>query len=140
MAMTSSGRGVPAAEMNVTPLIDVLLVLLIIFMIILPQHKNGEWADIPQKSDQANATRPDSPIVIQLENKGEGARPALKINQQEIGWDSLESRLRDIFKARPERIAFLKGDPDIDFQFAAEAIDITHHAGVDRVGLLGKDE
>ena len=140
MAMISGSRGVSAAEMNVTPLIDVLLVLVIIFMIILPSHWNGEQADVPQPSNQNAAPSPPATIVIQLHITKDGARPNLSINQQDVNWPDLELRLRDIYKLRAEKIAFLKGDDDIDFQFVAEALDITHHAGVERVGLLGKNE
>ena len=140
MAMISGSRGVSAAEMNVTPLIDVLLVLVIIFMIILPSHWNGEQADVPQPSNQNAAPAPPATIVIQLHITKDGARPNLSINQQDVNWPDLELRLRDIYKLRAEKIAFLKGDDDIDFQFVAEALDITHHAGVERVGLLGRNE
>ena len=138
MAMISGSRGVSAAEMNVTPLIDVLLVLLIICMIILPSR--GEQADIPQPNNQAAAPAPPATVVIQLHVTKDGERPRLSINQQDVNWTDLEPRLREIYKLRAEKIAFLKGDDDIDFQFVAEALDITHHAGVERVGLLGKNE
>lgn len=137
MSITLGGRGASSAEMNVTPLIDVLLVLIIIFMVILPAHRRGEFADIPQPNNQNNTQPPpDSTIVIQLVQGKDGERPGLKINHQDVSWDDLESRLHEIYKLRAERIAFLKGDADIDFEFVAQAIDITHHAGVDHVGLL----
>ncbi len=140
MAMSLGGRGASAPEMNVTPLIDVLLVLIIIFMVILPPHPYGELADIPQPSNQqTKQPTPDATIVIQLKQGKDGERPTLKINQSDVSWDDLESRLHDIFKLRAERVAFVKGDSDIDFEFVAQAIDITHHAGVDRVGLLDQN-
>src|SRR2546423_1696157 len=138
MAMTTGGWGKASAEMNVTSLIDVLLVLIIIFMI-LPRPSRGEPADIPQKN-----TRPDLPtpevIVIQIQQAGEQKRPALKINEQDVAWGDLQARAREIYDLRMEKIAFLKGDADIDFQYVAEVVDITHHAGVVRVGLLGKTD
>jgi len=139
MAMLSGSRRVPAAEMNVTPMIDVLLVLLII-MLLLTNYSRGERADIPQPSNETAAPSPPSTVVIQLHTTKEGERPNLSINQKDVNWADLEMRLREIYKLRAEKIAFLKGDDDIDFQFVAEALDITHHAGVDRVGLLGKNE
>ena len=136
MSMTTGSR--QGAEINVTPLIDVLLVLLIIFMVIVPPHNLGEKADIPlpQKTDTPRP-EPQETIVLQLHDLGEEKLPALKINQQDVSWDKLEGRLRAIFEARSEKVAFVKGDADLDFQYVAYAIDVAHHAGAERVGLLG---
>jgi len=125
------------SEMNVTPLIDVLLVLLIIFMV-LPHHF-GEWAELPQARKNEPVPNPE-PVVIQLGDDGLGKAPTLKINHDQVAWEALENKLRHIFENRLERVAFLKGDPEIDFRYVAEAIDMAHHAGVDRVGLLGASE
>lgn len=140
MSMTPGARKGAAPEINVTPLIDVLLVLLIIFMVVLPQHYRGEQTDIPQPSKENPAKNPNAPIIIQLIDAGEGKRPDLKINQEQVSWDGLEARLRSVYNGRPDHVAFLKGDPEIDFEYVALAVDITHRAGADRVGLLGKNE
>lgn len=128
-----------ASEINVTPLIDVLLVLLIIFMVILPEHNRGEQAQIPQPNLDTLVENPPAPIVIQLKDLGEGKRPRLTINQEGISWEDLEARLQGTYKDMEDRVAFVKGDPEIEFAFVAEAVDITHRAGADRVGLLGKN-
>lgn len=115
MSMMVGARSTQSSEINVTPLIDVLLVLLIIFMVILPDHKWGEKTLVPQPSIESAEKNPPSPIVIQLKDLGESKRPLLKINQQEVSWDTLESRLTDAFKLRVDRVAFVKGDPEVDF-------------------------
>jgi biopolymer transport protein ExbD len=138
--MMVGARSTRSSEINVTPLIDVLLVLLIIFMVILPEHKMGEKTLIPQPSPESAARPPESPIVIQLSNVNASQRPILKINQQEVPWDELEARLSAVYKQREDKVAFVKGDPDVEFEYVAEAVDITHRAGADRIGLLGKKD
>lgn len=128
----------PDTEMNVTPLIDVLLVLLIIFMVMQPNRQLGERAEIPQPIPQA-AIPPDGAIVVQLQDQGIAGRPALKVNSEEVSWNDLERRLRNIFEARADKTAFVTGDPEIEFQNFAEALDITHRAGADRVGLMKRN-
>jgi len=136
MAITLGGRGIASSEINVTPLIDVLLVLLIIFMV-LPHPSKGETAEIPRPPDKEAVTPPDAAIVIQLKDAGPSQRPTLKINDENVPWESLEGKLQEIYLRRIEKVAFLKGDPEIDFQFVGEVVDMTHHAGVTHVGLMG---
>jgi biopolymer transport protein ExbD len=140
MSMVVGARSTRSSEINVTPLIDVLLVLLIIFMVILPEHKMGEKTLVPQPSPESAARSPESPIIIQLSNVNENQRPILKINQEEIPWDGLEARLTAVYKEREDKVAFVKGDPDVEFEYVAEAVDITHRAGADRIGLMGKKD
>ena len=135
MAITLGSRGKVSPEMNVTSLIDVLLVLLIIFMV-LQRPSYGERAEIPLPADKQD-TRPPETIVIQLQDAGGSQRPTLKINHNDVSWQDLETRLMKIYSARADKVAFVKGDPDIDFQYVAEVIDVTHRAGVMNVGLLG---
>jgi biopolymer transport protein TolR len=143
MSMMVGARGTRSSEINVTPLIDVLLVLLIIFMVVRPEVNQGELTQIPQPTPEKLAQNPLAPIVIQLKDVGESKRPDLQIITQEINtpavrWDELEATLRAIYEKREDRVAFIKGDPDVEFEYVAQAVDITHHAGADRVGLLGK--
>jgi biopolymer transport protein TolR len=118
----------------------VLLVLIVVFMIVVAQEKTtGEKAQAPQPSADQAAT-PEWTIVIQVACSAKDQPPALRINQQEVAWADLHERLQHIFIGRAERVAFVKGNNDIDFQCVAEVIDIARNSGVYKVGLLGKQE
>jgi biopolymer transport protein TolR len=131
MSVGGSNRGI-VSEMNVVPLIDVLLVLLVIFMII-PHHQTGLRAELPQPAPPESARPKAEPdiIVIQVLDGG-----SLKINQQPVPWDSLRSRLDEIFSRRADRTAFVSGDSGIEFQVVAKVIDVMDAAGISSVGLL----
>jgi biopolymer transport protein TolR len=142
MAMSMAGRGPSGPQMNVTPMIDVLLVLIVIFMVIVTQSKTkGEKAEIPQPAKEAknSAPAPDRTIVIQLEEgAGKDDTPSVKINSEKVGWEQLEPRLFDIYKQHAEKIAFVEGDDGVEFRFVAEVIDQAREAGVTTVGLMPK--
>jgi biopolymer transport protein ExbD len=138
MSMAVGASGGQNADMNVTPLIDVLLVLIIIFMVINPPQPKGLDALVPQPPPP-NAPKnntPDRTIVVQLIDRGPGQEPAVKVNQEDTTWDGLQGRLTDIFKTRAEKVMFVKGDDNVPFADVANVIDIAHAAGVDKVGLI----
>jgi len=139
MAFSTAGGGPSRPEMNVTPLIDILLVLIIVFMVVVSMsQEKGLEAQIPEQSDsdRNNIPPPDRTIVIQVVWSAKDQDPLLKINQDEVSWKDLEPRLQRIFSSRVERIAFVRGDADVDFRYVADVIDTARHAGVQRVGLL----
>ncbi|MGB9234334.1 MAG: biopolymer transporter ExbD [Terriglobales bacterium] len=141
MAFSTAGGGAP--QMNVTPLIDVLLVLLIIFMLVVINEKpTGLNAQIPQPVPPGakNIPPPQTTIVIQVRHAPAGAEhPLVKVNEEVVEGDNLRERLRDIFAIRVERIAYIEADDDIDFQEVADVIATARLAGVDRMGLLTDD-
>jgi len=141
MAFSMAGGGPSGPQINVTPLIDVLLTLIVMFMLVVAMDKEyQEKAQIPQPDHQATAGEKQSrTIVIQVVWATKDAPPTVKINQDDVRWEDLETRLAQIYLTRAEKVAFVRGDSDVDFQYVADVIDLVHHAGVQRVGLLTQD-
>ncbi len=141
MSFSMAGGGARGPEINVAPLIDVLLTLIIVFMVVVSMDKEqGETAQIPQPDRKQTAQENQShTVVVQVVWTREGQPPAVKINQEPVSWEELEQRLARIYLTRAEKVVFIRGDNDVDFQYVADAIDLAHHAGVERVGLLTMD-
>ena len=137
MAFSTGGHGGLSSDINVTPMIDILLVLLIIFMAITPVTPHGLEALVPQppKNNQPQQKENDTAIVLQV-LKGSGSQPAYKINETDVQKSDLAGRLQTIFAARATKVMFIKGDKDLDFAPISNAIDIAKGAGVDHVGLM----
>ena len=136
MAMSMGSAGGNMSEINVTPMIDILLVLLIIFMVIVPTVPDGLNAAVPQPPKNPQKQQPnDRTIVVQVLYRP-GQTPAYKINQDDVAYQQLLPQLTAIYANRAERVMFIKGDDDVEFQFIANVLDIGKEAGVDHVGLL----
>ena len=121
------------SEPNIVPLIDVLLVLIIIFMVITPRIPTGLSTIVPQPAppDSKPQSASNDTIVVQVQNGGK-----VLINQDNYTWDTLGPALSKIFEIRADKIAFVKGDDNVEFSQVAHAIDIMHGAGIDHVGLI----
>ena len=138
MSMTTGGgEGGYSSDINVTPMIDILLVLLIIFMVIVPVTPKGLDALVPQppKDPTKNPPPSDRTIVVQvLYHPGQPV--TYKINETDVAKRDLQPQLTNIYANRAERVMFVKGDDDVNFAAIAEVIDIGRSAGVDHIGLM----
>ena len=135
--MTTGSGGGYSSDINMTPMIDILLVLLIIFMVIVPVTPKGLDALVPQPPKNPNEQQKitDRTIVVQVLYRP-GAAPTYKINETEVLKGELQARLTEIYANRAERIMFVRGDDDVNFSYVAEVIDIGRAANVDHIGLM----
>ena len=133
MGMSVGAKGGPKSDINMTPMIDVLLVLIIIFMVITPLTPKGLEALVPQPPPpgQKQNIQDQRTVVIVID-----ANHNMMINSEPTTEATMADRLTEIFKTRAERVVFVKGDPSLDFQYVAKAIDIAHGANIDKVGLM----
>jgi biopolymer transport protein TolR len=128
MAM-SCGFG--KAQMNVTPMIDVLLVLIIIFMLIVPVPPRGLNALVPQESPPGQPSSPSQDVVISIRADG-----TVLLNQDVVELANLEERLKQVFKTNTNRPIFIRGEGKLDFEKVAQVIDLAKGAGLERIGLM----
>jgi len=133
MGMAVGGSRGVKSDMNVTPLIDVLLVLLIIFMVITPLTPKGLEALVPQPPppNQPPSQQDDRTVVIIIDKDRKWM-----INTEQTDPTRAGDRLQEIFKTRAERVVFVKGDPSLEFREVAQAIDVARGAGIDKIGLM----
>jgi len=135
MAITSGGNTGLSNDINVTPMIDVLLVLLVIFIMAVPMMRKAIDLQLPDPTPQPNATQtPPDQIVLQVLPGG-----AYKINSEAVTKDNLAKRLKDIYEPRPDKIIFVKGDPTVKYQDVIFGMDQARGAGVKVIGIPPKD-
>jgi len=136
MAMSAGGGGGLTNEPNVTPMIDVLLVLLIIFMMVIPMARKAIDIQLPDPNPAvAPANAVSQQIVLEVLPNG-----AFAVNKEPLSKDNLVKRLKEIYDPRPDKLIFIKGDPSVKYQDVIYAMDMARQAGVIVIGVPPKDK
>jgi biopolymer transport protein TolR len=133
MAFSTAGPKGLSSEINVTPLIDVLLVLLIIFMVIVPQASRGLDAVVPTHGNQSS-TQPTAPVLVQVD--ASRSEPSYRLNGVNIGRDDLPRELQELLAPRAERVVLIQGDAGLDFKTISDLVDLGTLAGAQGVALI----
>lgn len=132
MAMSLGGSGKPRADINMTPMIDVLLVLIIIFMVITPIAPKGLHTLIPQPAAPGTPrSADDENLIVSVLKDG-----TVRVNREPVTWESLQGRLAGILRTGGTRPVFVRGESGIDFEPVAVAVDLAKGAGAERIGLM----
>jgi biopolymer transport protein TolR len=135
MAMSAGKTGALTNDINVTPMIDVLLVLLIIFMMVIPMSRKALDLQLPDPTPQPeNTGPPPSQIVLEVLPGN-----VFKINSQPVASAELQKKLKEIYDPRPDKIIFVKGDPKVKYSDVIAAMDAARGAGVKVIAATPKD-
>lgn len=130
VSMGKTGRS-DVSEINMTPMIDVLLVLIVIFMIAQPMMQKTMDVQLPKEEKDANPNPTNTNIVLQIETGG-----VYKINTLQVSQAQLQQKLNDIYANRPQKIIFVKAAPDVVYQDVIAAMDAARGAGVKVIGAV----
>ena len=136
MAMSTGGGGGLTNDINVTPMIDVLLVLLIIFMLVVPMARKAIDVQLPDPTPVNTPAQPNTDQIVLSVN----ADGSYAINKEAVTKERLQARLKEIYDPRPDKIIFVKGDPKVKYQDVIFAMDVARGSGVKVIGFTPKDE
>jgi|SRR4051794_20167085 biopolymer transport protein TolR len=134
MAMTTGSSGGVQSDINVTPMIDVLLVLLIIFMITQPLSRKALDIQVPPPNSTTASTSASNQIVLELADDGSYA-----INSQPVPKDQLDAQIHAVYDNRPAKLLFIKAGPNRIYQDIIEAMDVARGAGVQIIGFTPRE-
>ena len=135
MAMSGGSTGSLTNEINVTPMIDVLLVLLIIFMMVIPMSRKAIDLQLPDPTPSNEPQGPQPSQIVMEVLPGN----VYKINTQPVAKNDLAKKLKEIYDLRPEKIIFVKGDPAVKYSDVIWAMDMARGSGVKVIGMTPKD-
>lgn len=134
MAMSAGNSGGVQSDINVTPMIDVLLVLLIIFMITQPLSRKALDIQVPPPNSTTQSSAASNQIVLELADDGSYA-----INSQPVPKDQLDTQIHAVFDNRPAKLLFIKAGPNRLYQDVVDAMDVARGAGVQIIGFTPKE-